>query len=232
MNINIIVHKDAEKNEINISEFKDKIIQLFKEKKVDEYFFNHSYVLNKDIKINFMSKKELDNYIISVDNSFNNIVPKWVTGITTDTGIYMVTPTQNTINEDIILALHKSIHYLSKQLKECPNNVRYLFLEEAISTYICSQMTTGKFSKIVEDYNTNNLRTISSLLNSNGNKEFADNNGYYYAFFFMKFLKNKYKKEKIIDYITNSKELLDNLKTLESEFRKFLIEQILYYTKL
>lgn len=230
MNLNITLYDKDKLDLIYITKFKEQLLTLIESKKIDEYFINHKYVFNVDININFMPKFQLDNYVISIDNSFNGIVPKWLTGITTDTGIYMVTPSKNITNEDLILTLHEILHYLSKQLKTVSNNKRYLFLEEALSTYICSQMTSGKFSKIVEDYNNHNLRTIKSLLELNDNKKFADNNGYYYSFFFMKFLKNNYKKDIIVEYIINSQKLLNNLEKIETEFRDFLIEQIKSYS--
>lgn len=92
-------------------------------------------------------------------------------------------------------------------------------------------MTTGKFSKIVEDKKNNSLRTIKSLIKTNENDTFANNKGYYYSFFFMKFLKNKYYKSKIIEYITDNEKFFNDLEKLEKEYREFLLEQIDYYTK-
>ena len=99
-----------------------------------------------------------------------------------------------------------------------------------MSTYISSQMTTGKFSKIVEDLNDNNLKTITYFLENDDNDIFAKNNGYYYSFFFMKFLKNKYYKQKIFEYIIDNQKLFSDLPKLEKEFKEFLIDQINFYT--
>ena len=74
-------------------------------------------------------------------------------------------------------------------------------------------MTSGKFSKIIEDYNNNSLKTIQSLLNSNENESFAKNNGYYYSFFFMKYLKNNYYKGKIVEYIIDNKKLFISIRS-------------------
>ena len=143
----------------------------------------------------------------------------------------MVLSSNVDMKENAILALHEIIHFLSKQLKIESNNERYLLLEESLSTYICSQMTSGKFSKIIEDYNNNSLKTIQSLLNSNENESFAKNNGYYYSFFFMKYLKNNYYKDKIVEYIIDNKKLFIDLPKLEKEFKEFIINQIEYYNK-
>ena len=47
----------------------------------------------------------------------------------------------------------------------------------------------------------------------------------------MKFLKNKYYKSKIIEYITDNEKFFNDLENLEKEYREFLLEQIDYYTK-
>ena len=190
-NIKLKFHNDNNKISENIiKEIEKAILNKCKEKDVYSYFNNYPYVFNSTINIYIMSKENLDNYIQSIENSFINGIPKWVTGITTNNGVYLV-PDTNNIYETITLVLHETIHYLSKQIKIHTNSKRYNILEEALSTYISSQMTTGKFSKIVEDYKNNKLRTISFFLENDDNEVYAKNNGYYYSFFFMKFLKNK-----------------------------------------
>lgn len=228
-NINYIIDDTITENILN--EFIEILNKLFIEKNINEYFLNHTYVFKSELSLHLMSKKNLDIYLSTIDSSFKNQVPTWITGITTDTGVYMVLSLNVNMKENAILALHEIIHFLSKQLNLSNNNERYLFLEEALSTYICSQMTSGKFSKIIEDYNNNSLKTIKSLLKSNENESFAENNGYYYSFFFMKFLKNNYYKGKIFEYIKDSKKLFNDLPELEKEFNKFIINQIEYYNK-
>ena len=46
----------------------------------------------------------------------------------------------------------------------------------------------------------------------------------------MKFLKNKYYKQKIFEYIIDNQKLFSDLPKLEKEFKEFLIDQINFYT--
>lgn len=230
-NIKLKFHNDNNLiSEDIIKEIEISLLKKYKEKDVYGYFNNYLYIFNITINIYIMSKENLDNYIQSIENSFINGIPKWVIGITTTNGVYLV-PNINNISETATLVLHETIHYLSKQIKIYSNSKRYNILEEALSTYISSQMTTGKFSKIVEDYKNNNLKTISFFLENDDNEIYAKNNGYYYSFFFMKFLKNNYYKQKIIEYIIDNQKLFKDLPKLEIEFKKFLIEQIHFYSK-
>lgn len=228
-NINYITDETITDNILN--EFIKILNELFIEKNITEYFVNYTDIFDHKLNIHLMSKENLDIYLSTIDPSFKINIPTWITGITTDTGVYMVLSLNADMKENAILALHEIIHFLSKQLNMPSDNERYLFLEEALSTYICSQMTSGKFGKIIEDYNNNSLKTIQSLLESNENESFAKNNGYYYSFFFMKFLKNKYYKGKIFEYITDNKKLFNDLPKLEKEFKEFIINQISYYSK-
>ncbi len=228
-NINYVVGENITDNILN--KFIETLNKLFIEKNINEYFKDYTYVFKNKLNLHLMSKLNLDIYLSTIDLDFKNEVPTWITGITTDTGVYMVLSSNVDMKENAILALHEIIHFLSKQLKIESNNERYLLLEESLSTYICSQMTSGKFSKIIEDYNNNSLKTIQSLLNSNENESFAKNNGYYYSFFFMKYLKNNYYKGKIVEYIIDNKKLFIDLPKLEKEFKEFIINQIEYYNK-
>lgn len=220
---NNIISNDVIKN-IN-----NELLNKYNNINIYDYFIDYPNILNCNINIYFLSKENLDNYILSLNNSYKNSVPKWVTGITTNDGVYLV-PNVHNILETITLILHESIHYLSKQIPINTDSKRYNILEEALSTYISSQMTTGKFSKIVEDFNNNNLKSITYFLDNDDNDVFAKNNGYYYSFFFMKFLKNKYYKQKIFEYIIDNKKLFKDLPKLEKEFKEFLVEQINFYT--
>ena len=214
-------------NSYDMDTFKEKLINLIVEK-VTSYFEGHEYVFEKSVPINIMTKEELDKFLLSIDKQFeNNVVPEWIKGFSCELGVYLVLSGNE--NEDLNIALHESVHYYSMQLNAPEDRIH--FLEEALTTYICSQMTTGKFSKIVEDKNNNSLRTIKSLIETNENDTFANNKGYYYSFFFMKFLKNKYYKSKIIEYITDNEKFFNDLEKLEKEYREFLLEQIDYYTK-
>lgn len=210
------------------SNFKNKLIALITKKDVPSYFLGHEYVFDSVVIINIMTKEQLDKFLLSLDKRFeNNVVPKWIKGFSCELGVYLVLSENE--DEDLNIALHETVHFYSMQLKAPVD--RFHFLEEAITTYICSQMTTGKFSKVVEDKNNNSLRTIKSLIKTNENDTFANNKGYYYSFFFMKFLKNKYYKSKIIEYITDNEKFFNDLEKLEKEYREFLLEQIEYYTK-
>ena len=212
-----------------IYKINNELLNRYRDKNICDYFVDYPDILNCNINIYFLSKSNLDNYILSLNNSYKNSIPKWVTGITTNDGVYLV-PNVHNIPETITLILHESIHYLSKQIPINTDSKRYNILEEALSTYISSQMTTGKFSKIVEDLNDNNLKTITYFLENDDNDIFAKNNGYYYSFFFMKFLKNKYYKQKIFEYIIDNQKLFSDLPKLEKEFKEFLIDQINFYT--
>ena len=160
-----------------IYKINNELLNRYRDKNICDYFIDYPNILNCNINIYFLSKSNLDNYILSINSSFKDKVPTWVTGITTNDGVYLV-PNINNIPETITLILHESIHYLSKQIPINTDSKRYNLLEEALSTYISSQMTTGKFSKIVEDLNDNNLKTITYFLENDDNDIFAKNNGY------------------------------------------------------
>ena len=83
-------------------------------------------------------------------------------------------------------------------------------------------MTQGQFDKIIEDYNRSHLLSIKDLLQLNSTN-FGENKGYYYAFFFIKFLKITYGKEKIKYYIVNPQKFYKDIDWLEKQFKDFLI---------
>ena len=87
--------------------------------------------------------------------------------------------------------------------------------------YYANQMTTGRFSIIKEDFQTNKIKKFKDLVKMNS-KEFANNNGYFYGFFLIKFLNNTYNKEKAIFYIKNSAEFLKDLDKIQLEFEKYM----------
>ena len=112
-----------------IYKINNELLNRYRDKNIHDYFIDYPDILNCNINIYFLSKSNLDNYILSINSSFKDKVPKWVTGITTDDGVYLV-PNINNIPETITLILHESIHYLSKQIPINTDSKRYNLLEE------------------------------------------------------------------------------------------------------
>lgn len=200
-----------------INKFADIIVQLYQKKDITNYFqFSHKIIL----PIFLEEKKDLDQYILKISSSYKEKVPNWVIGFTNESCIHMMLPTQEHLEYDACIAIHELVHLLSYQLEVKGERIK--LLEEGLATYIAGQMTQGQFDKIIEDYNRSHLLSIRDLLQLNSTN-FGENKGYYYAFFFIKFLKNTYGKEKIKYYIVNPQKFYKDIDWLEKQFKDFLI---------
>lgn len=196
-------------------EFKSKILDRFEKKKIEELFgFENNIELNMYID----TKDGLDKYVLLNSESYKNTVPLWVTGFSNEECVYVAMREDN-INESITTGIHELIHLLSYHLKI--NGKRLKLLEEGLAYYYANQMTSGRFSLIKEDFKTNKIKKFKDLVKMNS-QEFANNNGYLYGFFLIKFLNKTYNKEKTIFYIKNSKEFLKDLNKIQVEFEKYM----------
>lgn len=198
-----------------IEELKSKILDRFEKKKIEEIFkFENDIELNMYID----TKEGLDQYVLLNSESYRNNVPSWVTGFSNEKCVYIAIDEDN-ISDSIKTCIHELIHLLSYNLKV--KDARIRLLEEGLAYYYANQMTTGRFSIIKEDFKTNKIQKFKNLINMNS-QEFANNNGYFYGFFLVKFLNNNYDNDKIIFYIKNSKEFLKDLDKIQIEFEKYM----------
>ena len=213
--IKLNVISNASKYDYLVKDFKNKILDILEKKKIEELF-----KFDKITKLNIYidTKEGLDKYVILHSESYKNIVPPWVTGFSNEECAYIAIKEDN-INESITTGIHELIHLLSYHLDI--NGERLKLLEEGMAYYYANQMTTGRFSIIKEDFQTNKIKKFKDLVKMNS-KEFANNNGYFYGFFLIKFLNNTYNKEKAIFYIKNSAEFLKDLDKIQLEFEKYM----------
>jgi len=199
--------------------FKDNLMKNFKDKKIEDFFnFKEDYILN----IYLDTKEWLDCYVLNNSKSYKNEVPKWVSGFTNEECVYLVYPNESNFDEMIKTAIHEIVHLMSYNLKV--NGKRIKLLEEGLAYYLANQMTVGRFKKLREEYLSENKKLLRELINYSS-EEFASNNGYFYGFFFIKFLKNRYSNSKIISYITNPNFFLKDLEKLQVQFDEFMISE-------
>lgn len=220
--LNIISNK---KNMEHITEvFEEKLIKTFKEKQIEDFFS-----LKEDHNLNiFLDTKEgLDNYILNNSESYKKEVPKWVSGFTNEECVYLVYPSESNLEEIIKTAIHEIVHLMSYNLKVNGNRIR--LLEEGLAYYLANQMTVGRFTKIKEEYLSENKKSLSELIKYSS-EDFAINNGYFYGFFLIKFLKNVYSKYKVISYITNPNNFIEDLEKLQVQFDDYMISEFNKYS--
>lgn len=186
---------------------------------------NKLNIRNTIIKIEFMSKKALDEYVIL--NSNYTSVPKWLVGFTSKKCIHIIYPDSTNFYYILQVTLHEIIHLMlySLNIKATPLKV----LDEGMATYFSNQMSNEKFDKIVEDYTNNNLKKISDLFTYDSD-EFAKLKGYSYSFFLVKFLFHRIELDKIIKYYCESYLFIDDIKLYEDDFQNYLIDVIRQYT--
>lgn len=197
--------------------FKEKLIKTFKDKKIENFFdFKEDYNLN----IFLDTKEGLDKYVLNHSESYKNEVPEWVSGFTNEECVYLVYPNENNLEEMIKTAIHEIIHLMSYNLKVIGRRIR--LLEEGLAYYLANQMTIGRFKMLEEEYLSGNRKSLRDLIEC-PSEEFAKNNGYFYGFFLIKFIKNLYSNSKVIFYITNPKLFIRDLDEIQVNFDNFMM---------
>lgn len=219
--LNIISNKKENEKIVNL--FIEKVKKIFKDKKIEDFFnFKKDYVL--DIFLD--SKEDLDCYILKNSTSYKEKVPHWVSGFTNEECIHLVYPENKNMDEFVKTALHEIVHLLSYKIDV--KGERIILLEEGLAYYLANQMTTGRFKKLKEEYLTNK-KLLKELIKCSS-EEFANNYGYFYGFFLIKFIKNYYSNSKILFYITNPKYFLNDIDMLQTKFDKFMISEFDKYS--
>lgn len=214
--LNIISNIKDKENILNV--FIEKLQETFKYRKIEDFFnFKEDYILD----IFFNTKEELDCYILKNSTSYKEKVPHWVSGFTNEKCIHLVYPESKNIDEFVKTALHEIVHLLLYKIDI--EGIRIILLEEGLAYYLANQMTTGRFKKLKDDYLIRR-KILKEFINCSS-EEFANNNGYFYGFFLIKFIKNYYSNNKILFYITNPKSFLNDIDMLQEKFDKFMISE-------
>ena len=205
-----------------IDEFGSKILDKFEKVEIEKIFG-----LKNDIELNMYidTKKGLDAFVQLNSQSYKDTVPLWLLGFSNEKCVYVAVKEDN-INESITVSIHELIHLLSYHLNI--NGKRIRLLEEGLAYYYANQMTTGRFNILKEDFKLGKIKKFKDLVQMNS-IEFANNNGYYYGFFLIKFLNNTYNKQRAIFYIQNSNDFLKNLNKLQIEFETYMNSEFKKY---
>lgn len=218
--LNIISNKKCNENTVNL--FIEKVQNVFKDKNIESFFnFKNNYTL--DIFLD--SKEDLDYYILNHSISYKENVPYWVKGFTDEKCIHLVYPENENIDEYVKTALHEIVHLLSYKIEV--NSKRIILLEEGLAYYLANQMTVGRFSKLKEEY-LNNKKLLKEFINYSS-EEFANNYGYFYGFFLVKFIKNHYSNSKVLFYISNPNYFLNDIDIFQKDFDEFMISEFNKY---
>ena len=88
-------------------------------------------------------------------------------------------------------------------------------------------LSTDELSKLKEEY-LNNKKLLKEFINYSY-EEFANNYGYFYGFFLVKFIKNHYSNSKVLFYISNPNYFLNDIDTLQKDFDEFMISEFNKY---
>lgn len=207
----------------NNKDFIKKVKDYYIKQKVEEYFGKE---LDFVLDIYVYSKEKLDKVVLEKSDSYKEIVPLWLEGLTTTTEVNVVEPKFENEERYIKLIVHELVHLILYKLDNI--NVRDKILEEGLAFYIANQLNTGMFEKVVEDINNNNIKTVDYFLDMNS-INFSENNGYAYGFLLIKFLKNKYGKNKIAEYIKDKQLFRNDIDKINSEFEEYLKEEVKKY---
>lgn len=207
----------------NNKDFIEKVKDYYIKQKVEEYFGKE---LDFVLDIYVYSKDELNKVVLKKSNSYKEIVPLWLEGLTTTTEVNVIEPKVENEERYIKLIVHELVHLILYKLDNI--NVRDKILEEGLAFYIANQLNTGMFEKVVEDINNNKIKTVDYFLDMNS-INFSENNGYAYGFLLIKFLKNKYGKNKIAEYIKDKQLFRNDMDKINSEFEEYLKEEVKKY---
>lgn len=204
---------DTIKNKIN-----EKIYKIDVEKLFD---------INEDIELPLYidSKEGLDKFVLHNSESYKTHVPKWLSGFSNEKCVYIAINEDN-LDETIKTGVHELIHLISYHLKI--NGTRIKLLEEGLAYYYANQMTVGQFQILKNDFTKETIKTFKELIPMNS-EDFAKNNGYYYGFFLVKFLNNIYGYDKIIFYIKNSNQFIEDLDILQKNFIDYMLNEFKKY---
>lgn len=213
--IKLSVVPNTNKYNYLVEEIKSKILERFEKKKIEELF---NFENDIELKLYIDTKEGLDKYVLMNSESYKDSVPSWVIGFSNEECVYIAIK-EDDIKESITTGVHELVHLLSYHLKV--NGKRIKLLEEGLAYYYANQMTIGRFSILKKEFMNNKIRKFDELIKMNS-QEFAQNNGYFYGFFLIKFLNNNYSKEKAIYYIKNPSKFINELGKIQNEFEDYM----------
>ncbi len=202
-----------------INMFIDKIISMFGN--IQNYFDVEYDYLN----LNLYSKTNFNKFVAQTTTQYGdkNNVPEWLVGFSVNESVSIIIPCIEKLEYMAKVAIHELVHLLSYKIQHKEKRVK--LLDEGIACFLSNQMSEKRFLTIVDDYKQNSLRKIEDFCIYNGN-EFGKINGYAYSYMIMEFLNMRFGKEKIIYWLKYPEDFLKIVPTLETDFRKYLIDRI------
>lgn len=214
----IINYKEYENTDI-LKEFIDRIVYRFED--IKDYF-NVEY---DSLELTLYSKIDFDEFVANTTSQYGSKenIPSWLVGFSINQGVHIVIPTADRLEYMTKVAIHELVHLLSYKIEHKEKRVK--LLDEGIACFLANQMSEKRFETIIQDYTQDNLHKIEDFCIYNGN-EFGKLNGYAYSYVIMEFLNLQFGKEKILYWLQYPEEFLKVVPTIETDFRKYLIDKI------
>lgn len=214
----IINYKEHENTDI-LKEFIDRIVYHFED--IKDYF-NVEY---DSLELTLYSKIDFDEFVANITSQYGakENIPSWLVGFSINQGVHIVIPTTDRLEYMTKVAIHEIVHLLSYKIEHKEKRVK--LLDEGIACFLANQMSEKRFETIIQDYTKDNLHKIEDFCIYNGN-EFGKLNGYAYSYVIMEFLNLQFGKEKILYWLQYPEEFLKIVPTIETGFRKYLIDKI------
>ena len=170
----IIMLKEIDKVIITSNEnIENELFELFCSNLIKAFneikdWFNVQY---SSLSLTLVSKSELNKIAKEKSESYKNAdVPDWLVGFSNFEQIWIVTPTLETLEEMIKVALHELIHLISYKLDT--SNRRIKLLDEGIAVFLSNQNKGRIYTPWVNAYLHSNLPEVSDFC-SYDSKEFA-----------------------------------------------------------
>ncbi len=212
-NIKIIFFNPEIDNNIRI-QFINSLRHELKRRDIKSYF-NNFY--DNEIDIDIVYKEDLDTYIKKkCPNVYINGVPEWIIGHTDENGIKLVI--SKTVEYTAQVAIHEIVHYLTYINRK---NNGHKILDEGIASYIAGQISKSRKQSLQEDKPS--FKNICYYINlDNNSAQFGENKGYIYGYYLARYIVTTYSKEKLVEYVLNTKLFDSELDLLEEGYNKYL----------
>lgn len=167
------------------------------------------------------TKTELNKIVADSTNVYGdeNSVPDWVTGFSINGKVYVALLSEKDLAYISKVAIHELVHLLSDKIEHKAKRPK--LLQEGLATYLSNQMSYNRQKTIIDDYIENKLHKLDEYLNCNG-LEFANLNGYAYAYYAMEYCFAKYGKEKILYWLEYPEEFEEIVCDIKEEFEEYL----------
>lgn len=184
-------------------------------------FFDISY---ERLNINLVSRESFNSIVKAKSEQYKDKeIPNWLVGFSDFDEVFVIIPTNETLNELYKVALHETVHLISYQLDT--SNKRIKLLDEGLAVFLSNQYEGKRITPWVNAYLQKALPRIVDFC-THDSIDFANKKGYQFSYCIIDFLINTYGKNEFLDWLQNPQIFLEKIEEINLNFEKHIITKI------